>query len=297
MDLGFVARGVWYGVVGVLIVGCVLFTPWGAQFAGADFHRYLAGGRALIETGDPYSGTFYLYSPAFALIVAPLNALPPPLALNVWRVAELAALAWAIRGAGTAALLVFAMPFLWIGELLVGNMMGFATAAMIAVIVRPNLWTVTLYAVLLALVPKPALLPVMAYGFVVVPEARRWVVVIGAFGLAMLLWPGYLAAVRGGPDNMAAYWAQPFAVITAAALAVLGFRWPRLFGVSAVFASPYVFLYHFTTLGTLFVQPARVRWRSEAGVRRGFRPVVQGSPLPPSRLASNGDPLETVGGG
>ena len=188
-------------------------------------------------------------------------------------------------------------PFLWIGELLVGNMMGFAAAAMIAVIVRPSLLTVTLYAVLLALVPKPALLPVMAYGFVMVPEARRRVIVIGAFGAAMLLWPGYLAAVRGGPDNVAYYWTQPFAVIAAAVLAVLGFRWPRLFGVSAVFASPYVFLYHFTTLATLFVQPARVRSRAEPRVQEGLRPVVPAYQVSSTKLVADGDGLDSVRGG
>jgi hypothetical protein len=231
--------------------------PFDAWWAGEDFSRYLDGARAL-WSGDWYAATGYVYSPAFALLISPLAAMPFGLALALWRAAELAALAYAARGAGPLAPLIFVMPWLWSAELVVGNVTGFATAAMILVVVRPSVRTVILYAVLVALVPKPAFLPVMLYAIVAVPEARRWVIAIGLAGMAMLAWPGYLEAILHGTDGaMAAHWPQPWALLAAAMITVGGLWWPRLLGVASLLMSPYLWLYMLTPLATLLVVPDR----------------------------------------
>lgn len=257
IDVAFVLRGAWFGLVALGVVGLVSWADWNALWAGRDLERYMAGATGLWTSLDPYTGTGYLYSPAYALLVSPLTILPFPVTLALWRIAEVAVLIVAVRGT-VLGWGVFLFPWFWGSELVGANMMGFAAAAMIAVIRWPSVRSVALYALMVALVPKPAFLPVLAYGFVVVPEARRWVVLIGAFGLVQLLWPGYLHAMLSGNEGYMANWRWPWWVtVTGVGVAAVGIWWPRLLGVAAVMVTPYVFVYQLMPLATLLVRRQR----------------------------------------
>jgi hypothetical protein len=244
LDFEFLLRGVWFGLVALAVVYLAALAPWDVPWSGRDLSRYLAA-----DYGDGF-----LYSPAFGVVVAPLRLLPFEVTVALWRIGEIAALALAVRGT-TWGWAVFLIPGFWWSELVACNVMGYATAAMIAVIRWPSVRSVSLYAVMCAFIPKPAFLPVMVWGFVVVPAARRYVVAIGAAGLTMLAWPGYLNAIFHGHEGWMANfrWPQPWGYIAACAVTVAGLRSPRLLGVAAFLASPYVFPYHSTVLGTLFV--------------------------------------------
>lgn len=270
LDLGFVLRGSWYAFVAFACLYMAATAPW--DNVGVDFSRYLAGSRGL-WAGDAYTGTGLLYSPAFAVLVTPLTWLPFEVALNLWRIAELAALVLVLRGAPPLAWAALLIPGLWWSELVGCNVMGFGTAAMIAVLRWPSVRSVTLYALMVAIIPKPAFLPVMAWGFVVVPEARRYVLAIGAFGAVMLLWPGYVhAAISTNEGHLANFrWPQPWGYVAAAVLTLVGLRYTRLLGVAAFVATPYVFPYSSTVIGASAVTSPRAVSRRSA------------SPLPRTR--------------
>jgi hypothetical protein len=255
VDVAFVGRGLWFGLVALSAVWMATVAPWHVDWVGRDLSRYLAADY----------GAGFLYSPAFAVLVSPLRPLPFEVTVALWRIGEVAALALAVRGTvwGWA---VFLIPGFWWSELVGCNVMGYATAAMIAVIRWPSVRSVSLYAVMVALIPKPAFLPVVVWGFVVVPAARRYVLAIGAAGLAMLAWPGYLNAILYGHEGWMANlrWPQPWGYLAAAAVTLVGLRFPRLLGVAALLASPYVFPYHTTVLGTLFTRPGSAGSTSES---------------------------------
>jgi hypothetical protein len=266
LDYGFVVRGTWFALVALGAAHMALSAPWDAEWAGWDLSNYLAGGGAL---PDPYTDTGYLYSPAFAVLVAPLNVLPVPLVVTLWRIAELVALALAVRGT-VAGWAVFLIPGFWWSEMVVCNVSGFATAAMIAVLRWPSVRTVACYALFVAMIPKPTFLPVLAWAFVTVPAARRWVVVAGAIGVAMLPWPGYIEAISANGGYLANFhWPQPWGYVAAALVTLIGVRYTRLLWPAALLATPYMFPYSSTVVGTSFVKSRHighvVRWplRSE----------------------------------
>lgn len=239
-DYRFIARWTWFGLVAAGALYIASTAPWNAEWSGRDLSRYLEADYA----------TGLLYSPAFAALVAPLRALPFPLVVALWRVAEVAALVLAVRGT-TLSWAVFLIPGLWWSELVTCNVMGFGTAAMIAVLRWPSVRNVTLYAVMVALIPKPSFLPVLAWAFVTVPTARRWVILAGIGGLLMLAWPGYLNAILTVNEGHLANfrWVQPWGYLAAGILTLIGLRFPRLLGVAALVATPYVFPYSSVVVG------------------------------------------------
>ena len=87
----------------VLLVALVVFAIWGwcdVRLRGyvdpqnptlhkTDFTVYTEAGAAFFDGRDPYSvtnarGWNYLYPPLFAIVVAPLHALPPEFQVLVW---------------------------------------------------------------------------------------------------------------------------------------------------------------------------------------------------------------------
>ncbi len=170
-------------------------------------------------------------------------------------VAALASLGFAVRGLGWVGLLAFLAPGLWSSDLMAGNVATFATAAMVAVIRWPSVRTVVGYAVLVAVVPKPTFLPVLVYGFWHVPAARRYVVLAGVAGAAMLAWPGYLERLTlQGAQGSSLHLPGPATKIAAVVLTLAGLRWSRLLGLASIAATPYLWPYTFTHLGVTFVR-------------------------------------------
>lgn len=259
-------------VILTLAVGYLRWPPLN-ELNGYDFSVYMRAAEQMLATGSPYleAKPPFVYSPAFALAVTPLTALPLDVALAVWRLASGVALVAALHGSRPLAYLIFALPF-FEADLLVGNTTTFALAAMIAVIRWPSVRTVVGYAVLVALIPKPQYLPVLIYGLWHVREARLPVLPVGAVGAVMLLWPGYIDALTRLTEVIGAGHyplPEPWAKVAAVGLTVAGLRWPRLLGPASVCAAFYWWAYSLLPLGLLLVARSApqeiVEHRADAG--------------------------------
>jgi hypothetical protein len=118
-------------VVGVLRALFYFFVqdirPW--EFAGVDARAYWG-----IDLAHPYVGSgvgdvsTYLYSPAFAQLMAPFSALPFPVFFALWTTLSLAILVWLVRPWPWAAA-ILCLPVIY--ELCVGNVHFLIAAAIV----------------------------------------------------------------------------------------------------------------------------------------------------------------------
>jgi hypothetical protein len=110
--------------------------PW--TYLGIDaaaYHRVdLVHPYANGVVGDPSA---YLYSPAFALLLAPFAALPFDMFYGLWVVGSFLALAWLVRP-WPWALAIFFFPIT--AELMTGQVHLFIAAAIVLGFQRPALW-------------------------------------------------------------------------------------------------------------------------------------------------------------
>jgi hypothetical protein len=110
--------------------------PW--TFPGVDARAYWG-----IDLAHPYVGSglgdvsTYLYSPAFAQVMAPLSMLPFPVFDALWTVLLVATLAWLVRP-WPWALLILLLPITY--ELFVGNVHFLIAAAIVIGFRRPAAW-------------------------------------------------------------------------------------------------------------------------------------------------------------
>lgn len=110
--------------------------PWtylgidAAAYHGVDLAHPYAGG----VVGDPSA---YLYSPAFALVLAPFSALPFDVFYIAWAFASFLVLAWLVRP-WPWALAIFFFPIS--AELMTGQVHLFIAAAIVLGFRRPALW-------------------------------------------------------------------------------------------------------------------------------------------------------------
>lgn len=227
------------------LVGLASLASWSRNpWDGFDLANYYLSAARNLSDIYACSPHCYVYSPAFAVAIAPLTLLPLWLALAVWRAAAILALLAATRGLGWIRWVIFLAPGLWSSDLVSGNTNALALSAMVAVVRWPSVRTVLGYAVVVALIPKPQFLPVLAYGMWRVPQARLWGLAVGTAGLAMLAWPGYF-------DNLARQTSvvgtivlpQPWTATAAIALTAIGLRFHRILGLAAVAAAPYLWSY------------------------------------------------------
>jgi hypothetical protein len=110
--------------------------PW--TYLGIDARAYwgvdLAHPYATGVVGDPSA---YLYSPAFAQLLAPLSVLPFPVFYGLWAVASFLVLGWLVRP-WPWAIPIFALPIT--AELMTGQVHLFIAAAIVFGFSRPGLW-------------------------------------------------------------------------------------------------------------------------------------------------------------
>lgn len=221
-----------------------------------DLGVYLEAGRRAALGKDPYGfaqppiGALYRYSPLFAVLMEPLSSLPVPLVALGWRLTELALLAASVRGLGWVGAMIILNPLVVL-DLSVANVSTLILAGMIAVVRWPSARSITLYALLFILIPKPTLVPVLAWGLWRVKEARRPSGLVLALGGATLLIPGFAGALLSGSrifglmQNLQSL--PPVivyaALFAAACLTVASTRWSRLLGIASVLATPYYFDY------------------------------------------------------
>lgn len=127
-------------IVGLVRAGYYFFVqdiqPW--TFLGIDARAYYQ-----VDLAHPYvtSGvggiSSFLYSPAFAQVVAPFGALPFNVFVGLWILVSLAILWWLIRP-WPWALPILALPIIY--ELCVGNVNYLLAAAIVLSFRAPSLW-------------------------------------------------------------------------------------------------------------------------------------------------------------
>jgi hypothetical protein len=205
----------------ILALLCTWFAArgWSAAVkpgAESDFRIYWNAGRAALTHGDPYAVSGFIYLPAFAVAMAPIAALPFPIACAVWQLLSLIALLWASRrcvalaardGLRTPAWLAW-LPLLCVLRLADSNLGNQQVNAFVLAIVllsvsswiadRPSAagaWAGLGAA--LKIVPACLVLPMIARG--------SWRAVIGAvvaFAASTLLLPALVLGWQGNLDGL-----------------------------------------------------------------------------------------------
>jgi hypothetical protein len=171
--------------------------PW--TFPGVDARAYWR-----IDLAHPYVGSglgdvsTYLYSPAFAQVMAPLSLLPFPVFDALWTVLLVATLAWLVRP-WPWAVLILLLPISY--ELFVGNVHFLIAAAIVIGFRRPAAWAVP---ILTKITPGVGLL-----WFVVRREWRALAIAIGVTTAVVLVsvvlspsaWADWIAFLIASPGR------------------------------------------------------------------------------------------------
>lgn len=169
--------------------------PW--TFAGVDARAYWG-----IDLIHPYVGSgvgdvsSFLYSPAFARVMAPLSMLPFPVFDALWTILLIVTLVWLVRPWPWATLILF-LPISY--ELFVGNVHFLIAAAIVIGFRRPAAWA---FPILTKITPVVGLL-----WFGVRREWRAMAsavgvtaaVVIVSFALSPSAWMDWIAFLLASP--------------------------------------------------------------------------------------------------
>ena len=220
--------------------------------SGADWQSFVEAGHRVFGT-DLYrvqADYAFRYSPLLAYCFAPLSIAGP----WVWRALHVAA-ALALPGRWLKLAVLISWPF-WF-DVEAGNLVIFALL-LAAWALRGNRWATGGFLVMALLVPRPLMLPVLAWILWRRPEWR--LPFIGLFAvdaLAVALtgwgpaWLGSLAAssdevhsiLNFGPSRLLGIWWAPIGLGLAAAL-----TWRGRLGLASLAASPYWLPYYFVLL-------------------------------------------------
>lgn len=211
-------RAAWYVLVQDI-------RPW--EFAGVDARAYwrvdLADPYAVSRVGDVST---YLYSPAFAQLLAPAGLLPFEAFFAAWTILNLALCWWLVRPwPWVVPMLVLPIGY----ELLVGNVHFLLAAALVVAFRAPAAWA---FPVLTKVTPG-----VGALWFAVRREWRALGVAVGAtlavaaasFALAPAAWAAWAGFLLGSPGRTEAL---PIRLAAAVALVAWGARTDRRWTVA-----------------------------------------------------------------
>src|SRR5262245_7758774 len=132
--------GVWTVAAATAAIAVHAYVFAGYAPLGFDAHAYWAAGR----TAQPYDHPpealdAFLYSPAFAQLVAPLALLPFGAFLTAWITFESIAFAWLLKPLGWS----WGVPcmLLCVPELLLGNVIGLLAVCTVFGVRRGEAWT------------------------------------------------------------------------------------------------------------------------------------------------------------
>ena len=171
--------------------------PW--EFAGVDARAYWQ-----IDLANPYANSgvgdisTYLYSPAFAQIMAPFGALPFPVFFSLWTAVSVAILVWLVRP-WPWAVPILILPIIY--ELCVGNVHFLIAAAIVLGFRFPSTW---------ALPILTKITPGVGVGwFLVRREWRAFAIAVGTTaaiaGVSFLLnpqaWEAWIAFLLDSPGR------------------------------------------------------------------------------------------------
>ncbi len=225
----------------------------------------------------------FLYAPAVAQLLAPLQLVPWPVFLVGWTMLLGMLLAWMCRG---VAALVFLVPFVAI-EILAGNIHLVLAAAVVAGFRWPAAWS---FVILTKVTPAIGLL-----WFVARREWRPVAIALGVtlaiVGVSAVLAPGrwteWLARLSASADQHAVWPATLLPglatrIVLAAGIAMLagmaGWRWPVIVSVMVALPNP-AFISPALLVGVIPLalldrrEPLPARWPGRPGHARSLDPV------------------------
>jgi hypothetical protein len=225
-----VLRALWYfGVQGI--------HPW--TFAGVDAQAYWG-----LDLDDLYASSevgelsTYLYSPAFAQLLAPFSALPFEVFFALWTAVAVAILVWLVRPWPWAVPMLI-LPIVY--ELCVGNIHFLLAGALVVALRAPAAWA---FPLLTKITPGVGLL-----WFPVRAEWRRFAIAVsttlGIVAVSYLLlptawedWIEFLLASPGRTELL------PLRIAIAVVLVIVGARTnhPWVIAVAAWLALPVVWI-------------------------------------------------------
>ncbi|MGZ3587272.1 MAG: glycosyltransferase family 87 protein [Candidatus Limnocylindrales bacterium] len=238
-------------IAGLIFCAVYLIVLLGGQ-GFLDAHAYWATDLERLYAGAVVGGRdAYLYSPAFAQLIAPLTGLPFGVFVVIWTALEVAGLLWLLRPLSWA----WRVPFLLLAspELVSGNIHVFLAVAIAVGFRFPSSWA---FVLLTKVTPGVGLL-----WFAVRREWRALAVALGttaliagaSFLVAPQLWRDWLGVLlsnsgTGGVSELAIpLWARlPVAVAAVAWGALTGRRWTV--PVAATLAVPALYLHTLTML-------------------------------------------------
>lgn len=227
-----------------------------------DFEIYVEAGRrfprgTLYEWQDPY---FYRYAPQFAPVLGVVTLV----GLSVWRLAHFVALAL-LPSRRLALILLVSYPF-WF-DVVTGNLMAFVLLAA-AWAYRGNRVATVAYLALCILVPRPIMLPLLAWILWQRPSSRLPFLGMLILAVVTALPTGYVpewvgSLFKTGPNEMANdFNLAPSQIIGAWWLAIgvplaawLTIR--RNLGWASLSISPYLLPYYVQMLGLELIRPER----------------------------------------
>jgi Glycosyltransferase family 87 len=180
---------VWFGLRTLAIdLPVVVGSLPGAGPQAIDVGRHLTAASTLARGADPYGiGGFY-YSPLGAALMIPLAATGEDVGTWVWFGLKIAIAAWCIADATRdrmwpvrigAALFVFTSIFV-LDDLWLGNVSIAVTAAVYIAVSRDRSWAAIPLGVVMAAVPKPFLIPFLAWMLVFRRSSAVWALATAA---------------------------------------------------------------------------------------------------------------------
>jgi hypothetical protein len=267
-------RDVFLGLaVAFVAIRLVGLAPWDQS---VDAYAYWS-----TRDGTLYEGSSvgvlgsYLYSPAFALLIAPVSWLPWNLFNAAWTAMNIG-IVWALAGRWSlVALLFLPIP----GEIVAGNVHLIYAAVAVFGLRYPVLWVVPL---ITKVTPGIGLLWFATrreWRNLTIAAAATAAIAAASWVIAPDLWPKYLASLVGVPDNTP--WPVAWRLPLAAALVVWGasrnHRWALMVAVFLAiprwyYLSPVLLVGLFPLVR--FARPLRIpSWR-------GFRTIGLRAPQP-----------------
>jgi len=249
--------------------------PW--TFIGLDARAYWR-----IDLAHPYAASgvgeisTYLYSPAFAQVLAPFSLLPFEVFFALWTVMNIALLVWLVRPwPWVVPMLILPISY----ELLVGNIHFLLAAACVVGVRRAGTWS---FPVLTKVTPGVAALWFLGRG-----RWRSFATAVGvtlvlaavSFVLAPAAWSDWIAFLLSNPG--VAQW-LPVRLVAAALIVLVGARrgWAWTIAVAAWIAVPVVWVNAWVVLlGTIRLARVRVGKPGGAAVQPDAALATDAAPV------------------
>ncbi len=246
-----------------------------------DAHAYWAT-RLAPGMYDQQVGEYgaYLYSPAFAQLIAPLTAVPYPVFYALWCAVNLALLVWLIRP--TAAAILIFLPFSPMPEeIIVGNIHLMLAAALVLAVRWPAAWS---FLIITKVTPGVGLLWYAVrreWRALAAAGAATAAVVLVSVATVPYLWPEWIGLLRDNADRNAIPWQfihipVTIRLVMAAAIVIAGARTgrPWVLPIAALVTLPVIWAHGVAiTAAVVLLAREKDRWQARALLIAAFAVV------------------------